>query len=232
MCGIAGFMLTDRAAPPASVLDTFERALSHRGPDGVKRHVEHGLGLVHTRLAIIDLKTGDQPLYGPNGAVLIANGEIYNYIELKRNFPQQKFATSSDCELPLMTYAQEGADFAKPLRGMYAIALADPRALKRSISRAIPSASSRSTTPRCAGGLLFASEPRSDPENGPRGAHRFAQGRDRAARSCNSLPGERTIFPGIKRGRARRNADAPRSGRVAGRQRIAALPACTAALTR
>ena len=70
------------------MLDTLERALSHRGPDGVKRHVEDGLGLVHTRLAIIDLKTGDQPLFGPNGTLLIANGEIYNYVELKQNFPQ------------------------------------------------------------------------------------------------------------------------------------------------
>ena len=111
MCGIAGFMLNERAVPPREVLDTLQQALAHRGPDGAKRHVDYGLGLVHTRLAIIDLKTGDQPLFGANGTLLIANGEIYNYIELKQNFPQEKFATGSDCELPLMTYAAQGAEF-------------------------------------------------------------------------------------------------------------------------
>ena len=75
MCGIAGFMLSGRVEPPREVLDTFQQALAHRGPDGIKRHVDRGLGLVHTRLAIIDLKTGDQPLFGPKGTVLIANGE-------------------------------------------------------------------------------------------------------------------------------------------------------------
>ena len=123
MCGIAGFMLTDRAAPPGAVLDTLERALSHRGPDGVKRHVEEGLGLVHTRLAIIDLETGDQPLYGPNGTVLIVcNGEIYNYIELEAEFPGANFQPPTriaSCRSG-STIATERGDFAKSLRGMYA----------------------------------------------------------------------------------------------------------------
>ena len=103
------------------------RALAHRGPDGKGRYSGAGVGLVQTRLAIIDLKTGDQPLYGPNGTALVANGEIYNYVELKRDFAGETFATSSDCELPLMIFARSGAGFASDLRGMYAVALVDAR---------------------------------------------------------------------------------------------------------
>jgi asparagine synthase (glutamine-hydrolysing) len=83
--------------------------------------------LVQTRLAIIDLSTGDQPLYGKPGTALVANGEIYNYVELKRDLSEFPFKTHSDCELPLATYARDQEDFTKTLRGMYAIALHDSR---------------------------------------------------------------------------------------------------------
>jgi len=87
--------------------------------------------MVQTRLAIIDLATGDQPLYEPGGAALIANGEIYNYLELRSALGTARSAalsTQSDCELPLHLYRQCGLDFAAHLRGMYAIALHDPSA--------------------------------------------------------------------------------------------------------
>ena len=127
MCGIAGVMTTEATQPQAALLEGFLRALSHRGPDGEGRYEAPGVGLVQTRLAIIDLSTGDQPLYGNNGTALVANGEIYNYLELKRDFSATHFKTHSDCEVPLATYARDGADFAKSLRGMYAIALHDAR---------------------------------------------------------------------------------------------------------
>src|SRR6476661_6133714 len=98
MCGIAGYMTVDGATAPA-VLDGFLAALSHRGPDGQGRYKAPGVGLVQTRLAIIDLKTGGQPLYGPDSTALVANGEIYNFIELKAEFPAGKFRTASDCEV-------------------------------------------------------------------------------------------------------------------------------------
>jgi asparagine synthase (glutamine-hydrolysing) len=78
------------------------------------------------RLAIIDLATGDQPLFGPQGTALVCNGEIYNYIELKQEAHGYNFATNSDCELPLYAFAREGSSFARPLRGMYGIALNNP----------------------------------------------------------------------------------------------------------
>ena len=127
MCGIAGVMTSETTLPNPALLDGFLRALGHRGPDGEGRYAAPGVGLVQTRLAIIDLSTGDQPLYGSNGTALVANGEIYNYIELKREFSGTPFKTQSDCEVPLAAYARDGADFANVLRGMYAIALHDAR---------------------------------------------------------------------------------------------------------
>jgi asparagine synthase (glutamine-hydrolysing) len=127
MCGIAGIMTYEGAAPASAPLDGFLRALAHRGPDGEGRYQAPGVGMVQTRLAIIDLSTGDQPLYGANGTALVANGEIYNYIELRGEFAPASFRTQSDSEVPLAVYARDGADFAKTLRGMYAIALHDAR---------------------------------------------------------------------------------------------------------
>jgi len=127
MCGIAGVMTRSGAAPSPALLDALARSLIHRGPDGEGRQVEGNVGLVHRRLAIIDLEGGWQPLYGPDnsGLSLVANGEIYNYRELTARFPDHRFRTASDCELPLHLYADHGLDFVEHLRGMYAIALLD-----------------------------------------------------------------------------------------------------------
>ena len=126
MCGIAGIMTTDGRAPDLGVLDRLAGALRHRGPDGDGRHLAADVGLVQTRLAIIDLETGDQPLYEPGGAALICNGEIYNYIELRVRLDGVDFATQSDCEPPLHLYRRDGIGFTKALRGMYALAIHDP----------------------------------------------------------------------------------------------------------
>ncbi len=126
MCGIAGIMTADGAPPDEAALDRLVDALAHRGPDGRGRFAANDVALVQTRLAIIDLETGDQPLFEPGGAVLIANAEIYNYVELREELHGVNFATASDCEPPLHLYRRHGLDFADRLRGMYAIALYDP----------------------------------------------------------------------------------------------------------
>lgn len=126
MCGIAGIMSRGETPPDGALLDRMAAAMHHRGPDGAGRHVARNVGMVQTRLAIIDLQTGGQPLYEPGGAALIANGEIYNYIELRAALPQAEFATGSDCEPPLYLYRRYGLDFVEHLRGMFAIALHDP----------------------------------------------------------------------------------------------------------
>jgi asparagine synthase (glutamine-hydrolysing) len=221
MCGIAGIMLSENLVPQREVLDTLQQALAHRGPDGAKRHVDVGFGLVHTRLAIIDLKTGDQPLFGPKGSVLVANGEIYNYIELKRGLPAETFATNSDCELPLITYAREGAGFAKPLRGMYAIALADRDAGALYLARD-PFGIKPLYYAEFKDGILFASELQALLKTGlvarnisPKIATELLQ--------LQFTTGEHTIFPAIHRV-APGETLTLRKGRIAERRRLAALP--------
>ena len=128
-------MMTKDDAPAADgVLDVFAEALAHRGPDGRGRHVARNVGLVQTRLAIIDLETGDQPMFGAAGTVLIANAEIYNYVELRAALGDV-FQTRSDCETVLPLYERNGLAFSEHLRGMYAIALYDPAESQLVLSR-------------------------------------------------------------------------------------------------
>ena len=140
MCGIAGLMTADGSSVPVAVLDRLAKALAHRGPDGKGRVLEDDVGLVQTRLAIIDLETGDQPIRpageAPIGSpVLMANAEIYNYIELRQTMGDVTFATASDCEPPLHLYRRHGLDFVDHLRGMYAIAIYDPPRRRLVLSR-------------------------------------------------------------------------------------------------
>ncbi len=160
MCGIAGLMTADGAAPDPEVLDRLTEALAHRGPDGRGRHVSGAVGMIQTRLAIIDLETGDQPIYAGEdpAAALIANGEIYNYIELRAGLAGVDFKTNSDCEPPLHLYLKHGPSFVEKLRGMYAIAVHD-----MANSRLVLSRDRFGIKPlyyaETAGGFVFASEP-------------------------------------------------------------------------
>ena len=88
MCGIAGLVLSPDAPPPdPAVIAALTRSIAHRGPDGSGHTLVGRVVLVHNRLSIIDLVTGDQPLFaGP--AALVANGEIYNYRALRAGMPQ------------------------------------------------------------------------------------------------------------------------------------------------
>jgi asparagine synthase (glutamine-hydrolysing) len=125
MCGIAGVIMRDGRAPDRQVLQRLAEALHRRGPDSCGFHVAGAVGLVDTRLAIVDVDGGRQPLFGPDGSALVANGEIYNAPELRAELGGA-FATLSDCEPAVHLYAVDGADFARRLRGMYAIAIHDP----------------------------------------------------------------------------------------------------------
>ena len=121
--------MTSRAERPnPAILARMADSLRHRGPDGSGVHLRDNVGMVHTRLAIIDLATGGHPLYEPGGAALVGNGEIYNYIELRKDlcFSQVAFATNSDFEPALHLYRKMGTAFTSLLRGMYAIAIHDP----------------------------------------------------------------------------------------------------------
>jgi len=135
MCGIAGYMSVGGAAPAEPMLDALDRALAHRGPDGSGRFKAGGFAMIQRRLAIIDLQTGSQPLYEPNGAALVANAEIYDYIEQRDAMVGVDFATNSDCEVPLHLYRRDGERFAESLRGMYAVALYDPASERLLLAR-------------------------------------------------------------------------------------------------
>ncbi|MBF0326051.1 MAG: asparagine synthase (glutamine-hydrolyzing) [Alphaproteobacteria bacterium] len=126
MCGLAGIVTANGQAPEPALLDRLQAALAHRGPDGSGRRILGNVGLVQTRLSIIDLEGGRQPIIDGHGRAIVANGEVYNYIELRQGLAAQTFATGSDCEPPLHLYGQDGESFTDQLRGMYAIAIDDP----------------------------------------------------------------------------------------------------------
>ena len=129
MCGITGIFDTrGKAEIDRSVLHRMNESQHHRGPDEVGLHIEPGVGLGHRRLSIIDLSTGQQPLFNEDGSVVIVfNGEIYNYAEL---IPEllalgHVFHTRSDTEVIVHAWEAWGADCVKRLRGMFAFALWD-----------------------------------------------------------------------------------------------------------
>jgi asparagine synthase (glutamine-hydrolysing) len=221
MCGIAGFMTADGAPAPSAVLNSLLTALAHRGPDGEGRYAAAGIGLVQSRLAIIDLVTGDQPLYGPNGSVVICNGEIYNYVELREDFPGANFQTSSDCEPLLWLYDRDKAVFARSLRGMYAIALYDPTEATLFLARD-PFGIKPLYYAETAQGLIFASEPQAILNTGliPRRARTEAISE---LMQLQFTTGRETIFAGIKRVLPGETLEV-RRGKVVGRHRITAVP--------
>jgi asparagine synthase (glutamine-hydrolysing) len=124
MCGICGFT----GPPRRSVLMAMMNAIRHRGPDGEGIFEVQSLSLAHRRLAVIDLKTGNQPIFNEDRTVcVIYNGEIYNFQELRRELQQKghRFSTKSDTEVLVHLYEEKGLDFAKHLNGMFAFALWD-----------------------------------------------------------------------------------------------------------
>lgn len=126
MCGIAGIINADLRRDQA--LQRMLVALEHRGPDGEGIYHDHCATLGHRRLSIIDLAGGQQPLYNADRSlVLVCNGEIYNYRELRQRLERDghSFLTHSDCEVILALYEQHGDQLLDHLRGMFAFALWD-----------------------------------------------------------------------------------------------------------
>jgi asparagine synthase (glutamine-hydrolysing) len=129
MCGIGAIL--DPAGPRSPALaHRMVEALRHRGPDGDAIRRIGPVTLAHTRLAIIDVAGGDQPLDSEDGTVtLIANGEIYNHRALRARLEARghRFATGSDCEAILHAYEESGPDCVRELNGIFAFALWDDR---------------------------------------------------------------------------------------------------------
>ncbi len=129
MCGIAGFLIFDRAASASQkTLKVMTDILIHRGPDGSGYWTKGPVALGHRRLAIIDLNTGQQPMFYNEGRLCITfNGEIYNYLEIRDELLGKgySFLTNSDTEVILAAYAEWGTDCVNHFNGMWAFALWD-----------------------------------------------------------------------------------------------------------
>ncbi|MGC4065897.1 MAG: asparagine synthase (glutamine-hydrolyzing) [Polyangiaceae bacterium] len=135
MCGIAGVLLA-RSGPSTVedvTLERFCKSLHHRGPDGSGRYLSENrrAGLAHTRLAIVDLtETGNQPMVSPDRRFwLVFNGEIYNYVELRRTLEAagHEFVGHSDTEVLLHLFMEHGIECVNLLDGMFAFAVYDTR---------------------------------------------------------------------------------------------------------
>ncbi len=131
MCGICGAFSTDATAPLTQErLSAMVEALSHRGPDDHGTYLRDNCALGQTRLSIIDVAGGHQPLFNEDGTVaVIFNGEIYNFAELRQSLLQKghTFQTRSDTEVIVHLWEEEGTRCVERLRGMFAFVLHDRR---------------------------------------------------------------------------------------------------------
>ena len=128
MCGIVcTFNLKKPAETLRSQMLNMSKTVRHRGPDWSGIYVSENAILAHERLAIVDPKSGGQPLFSKDGKLVLAvNGEIYNHREIRKHFEgKYEFMTQSDCEVILALYREKGPDFLEDLNGIFAFALYD-----------------------------------------------------------------------------------------------------------
>lgn len=163
MCGLAGMFVPRNVPAPDLSLVRMMAAIRHRGPDGQgtflspDKRFQGGFA----RLAIIDLATGDQPLVDGDGErVMLGNGEIYNYLELRDELRAQGhvFRTNGDMEVALRCYQAKGLDFVDSLNGMYGLAIWERDSHRLVLVRDRLGVKQLYWAPLPGGGLVFASE--------------------------------------------------------------------------
>ena len=140
MCGIAGYLCLGGSLDDSNrILTTMTEQLSHRGPDGCDVWSEGNVGLGHRRLAIIDLNTGDQPMWDAgHEQVIVFNGEIYNYPEIRKQLEARghRFLTSSDTEMISAAIKEWGiSEGLFRLRGMFAFSLFNTKTKRMILAR-------------------------------------------------------------------------------------------------
>jgi len=199
MCGIAGYYAVDEATETEPVVRKMVAAIASRGPDGTKVNRHGRVTLGHRRLAIIDLETGDQPIYSTEKTAVIANCEIYNYVELKRepDYADYPYLTQSDCEVILPVHAHQGREFASMLRGMYAVCVFDPRSGELTLARD-PFGMKPLYYMETAQGVLFASEIKALLASGIV-APDIDHGQVQAFMAHHFTLGAKTVFDGVYR---------------------------------
>ena len=140
MCGIAGLVnfRDDKEAPSVELMQRMAASIQHRGPDEFGYYKDTCAGLVHARLSIIDLTTGQQPISNEDGTLwIVFNGEIFNYVELRKELiaAGHKFRTQSDTEVVVHSHEEWGEECFNKFNGQWAIALWDSRRKKLVLCR-------------------------------------------------------------------------------------------------
>ena len=198
MCGIAGYISNNGI--DQKVLKNMTDRIAHRGPDGEGFFTDELCGLGHRRLAIIDLHTGDQPIYNEEKDVIVVfNGEIYNFQTLREELKTagHSFSTQTDTEVLVHGYEEWGTDLTKKLRGMYGFAIWDQAKQQLYLARdkwgIKPVYYYRTET-----GLLFASEIKAFLDH-PEFEKKFNETILASYLCFNSTPTEETFFQGVFR---------------------------------
>ena len=131
MCGIAGVLnLKEPGSISSDLIEKMISTLYHRGPDESGIYLDDWIGLGHTRLSIIDLSSGTQPIHNEDETLwIVYNGEVFNYPELKQDLLNKghRFYTTTDTEVILHLYEEEGPTCLDLLNGQFAIAIWDLR---------------------------------------------------------------------------------------------------------
>ena len=126
MCGIVAIINKDKKSIDSNLLAKMASTIHHRGPDDNGVMIDGSVGFFHKRLSIIDISSGQQPMTFDN-CTIVFNGEIYNYIELRKELKKKghQFQTSSDTEVILHMYSEYGSEFVNLLNGMFAFIIYD-----------------------------------------------------------------------------------------------------------
>ncbi len=139
MCGICGYINLNKSEPSSeTIIKDMVSTLARRGPDDEGLYIKGNVALGHKRLSIIDLETGHQPMYNEdNSIVIVYNGEVYNFPELKKILSEKGhvFSTHSDTEVILHAYEEYGEDCLKRFNGMFALAIWDSKKEKLFLAR-------------------------------------------------------------------------------------------------
>jgi asparagine synthase (glutamine-hydrolysing) len=200
MCGIAGIIT---AAEPVAEerLRRMNAAMVHRGPDDEGVYVDGPAGLAMRRLSIIGVANGHQPIFNEDRSVVVVmNGEIYNYRQLKAALQQQRghrFVTDSDAEVVVHLYEEQGAACLDALHGMFALALYDRRRRTLLLARDRSGKKPLYYAP-AAGGLVFASEIKALHASGLVAKAPNPHTID-ACLALGYVPGEETLFAGVRK---------------------------------
>ena len=136
MCGIAG--IVTKREDKNEIIEAMSKRIEHRGPDGEGYFFDGDVALAHRRLSIIDLSTGNQPMFNEDDTVVtVYNGEIYNYVELRDELVKagHKFKTKSDTEVLIHGFEEWHTDLPKYLRGMFAFAIYDKKSKELFLAR-------------------------------------------------------------------------------------------------